>query len=452
MAVCWGCKDDESTTLSLNADSLIFPYNGGTQTLTISSNTKWGISKLPEWISASVASGTGAVDVTLTAKANSEKTDRDGFAVIYSDDGQQTLVVGIKQLGTHSSPIILDNTEEKVFGGRVSTWWNYYYGIYEDAITITCDTEWEIEGPSWVTVYYNNEEIVMTAKSRQEGSGSIGLAVNEVYTGEVARRDTIYLRTITGESVAKVPVCQLGKNDVHCIRPITSSEGFMCYFKTGSNVESIVAMVYADGQQPGSLTYSDFNNWYASNGDIPADVGDGTYFIKYYYFPLAFGSELFQRDTDYIIYMLGADANNYYVPLSNICQFTFHTLNDVEIRPRVEISDVKYANGHLQWTVTPNDYTSMYLTNTFNKTILQLMGIDTPQKLALELAYGYNYGDFPAFYSDISKTFSVDVDVDDLIIAAVPLGPSYKPSMVSIYDFSSGANVPENEWVNILNQ
>ena len=80
------------------------------------------------------------------------------------------------------------------------------------------------------------------------------------------------------------------------------------------------------------------------------------------------------------------------------------------------------------------------------------MGIDTPQKIALELAYGYHYGGLPAFYSDITKTFSADVDIDDLIIAAVPLGAGYKPSMVSIYDLSSASNAPAKETISILKQ
>ena len=444
MCVLWGCKNEDGTTLSLNSDSLIFPYGGGTQTLTISSNTKWGISKFPEWISVSVASGTGTAEVTLTAKANPEKTDRDGFAVVYSDDGQQTLVVGLKQLGTHSSPIILDNTEEKVFGGRESVSWSFY----EDGINITCDTEWDIEGPSWITIYYGTEEVALTAKLRLEGSGYIGLATNETYTGDEARRDTIYFRTVSGESIAKVPVCQLGKNEIHCFNPVISADGFTCKLKVGSNIEKIFPVLWNPGYEP-SILDSTWAWYYAdSNSKLSAANNDGTYFSRFYY-----ENPNFEMDANYTFQMLGEDAAGSLALPSNISQYTIHTLNEDELRPRVEIKDVMYVNGHWQWTVSLNEYTSLYMTQFFSYSDILSEG-KQPYMMAHDMVFFYNLGIdmVNAQYGDVSKTFISKNINENGIIIAIPLGKGYKPSWRSLYDTGSyTTNTPVKGETTILN-
>lgn len=437
MCVLCGCSDSEkgSSVLSVGSDILSFSYEGGTQSLTINSDGKWGITKMPEWLSASVASGTGNGEVKLTAMQNEGRSDRSGFVLVYSDNAEQNTVVQVDQTGTHASPITFDSQEEKVFGGRAS--------IYlEDSVVVMCDTEWEVEGPAWMNLVYDGEVFALGGKTHHKGSGVIYLFVNETYTGEDARRDTVYFRTLSGESDAKIPVCQLGKNDIHCIKPILSPEGFFCYLKSGSNVESMVIMVFEDGKQPSPLTYDVFNYWYSLQGATNADYGDGTYFVKYYYYPQTFGASFFQSDTDYNIYMLGINSSGYYAPLSKVSQHTFHSLSDAQTRPKVEIKDVKIENGKLQWTVSPNEDTALYMTSAYSKTILQSLGITTIQQLALEVAWAKQYSEFPGvFFSDIEKTFSNDVpdniDKNDLIFFALPYGTDYVPSSVCIYDPSN---------------
>ncbi len=437
MCVLCGCSDSDngSSVLSVGSDILSFSYEGGTQPLTINSDGKWGITKMPEWISASVASGTGNGEVKLTAIRNEAGSDRSGFVLIFSDNSEQNTVVQVDQTGTHASPIILNSQEEMFFGGRASTY-------LEDSVKLMCDTEWEVEGPAWMNMVYDGEVFALGGKTHHKGSGTIYFLVNETYTGDDARRDTVYFRTLSGESDTKIPVCQLGKDDIHCIKPILSPEGFMCMLKSGSNVEYMVIMAYAEGQQPSPLTYADFNKWYSTMGSINADYGDGTYYVKYYFYPQTFGNNLFQSDTDYNIYMLGANSSKTYAPLSKVSQHTFHSLNDAQTRPKVEIKDYSYVNGKLQWTVTPNEYTALYMTGSFSKTLLQSKGIKTKQQIALEVAWAQKYSEFPGvFFSDIEKTFSNDipdnVDEKDLIFFSLPFGADYIPSSISVYDPSN---------------
>lgn len=436
MCVLCGCSDSDngSSVLSVGSDILSFSYEGGTQSLTINSDGKWGITKMPEWLSASVASGTGNGEVKLTAVRNESRSDRSGFVLVYSDNSEQNTVVQVDQTGTHASQITFDSQEEKVFGGRASTY-------LEESVKLMCDTEWEVEGPAWMNLVYDGEVYALGGKTHHKGSGTIYFLVNETYTGDDARRDTVYFRTLSGESDAKIPVCQLGKNDIHCIKPILSPEGFFCYLKSGSNVESMVIMVFEDGKQPSPLTYDVFNYWYSKQGAINADPGDGTYFVSYFYFPKTFGDNFFQSDTDYNIYMLGINSSGYYAPLSKVSQYPFHTLSDTQILPKVEINNVVIENGKLQWTVSPNEYTSMYMTQVYSKNELQEIDITMPQQLALRLAWQYKYGSYSGHFSDIEKNFSRDlpdgIGINDIWVLALPYGTDYTPSSISVYDPSN---------------
>ena len=438
LAVFWSCKDDDgNASFSVGAETLVFPYTGGTQTLEIAGDVKWGISKLPEWISASVASGIGSNTVTLTAMANPDNSDRNGYVVVFTEDGQQRIVVDIKQYGTHTSPIRLSSAEEIVLGGRRSPYINGGYFV-EGSFDITCDTEWDIEGPSWVTILYNDEQIVLTSKSRQEGSGTIQLLANSTHTGSDTRFDTIYIRTVSGESEVKVPVRQLGRYDIHCIKPIACADGFVTYLKVGSSVEKIVPMVWDNSYDQSDITYETFNYVLTQTGSIlNADQGDGTYFTMY-------AQQLYADmilDTDVTLLMLGVDANSYYAPIENVYKFSFHTLNEFELRPKVEITDVEYVNGHWKWNVVPNDYTTMYLTYYYSKSYLQAYNVN-PLLMAFNMVWWYNNGNVSAFYGDISKSFQSENIDDDVIIVAVPLGQGYKPSLTSMYDTRPSANAP----------
>jgi hypothetical protein len=436
MCVLCGCSDSDngSSVLSVGSDILSFSYEGGTQSLTINSDGKWGITKMPEWLSASVASGTGNGEVKLTAVRNESRSDRSGFVLVYSDNAEQNTVVQVDQTGTHASQITFDSQEEKVFGGRASTY-------LEESVKLMCDTEWEVEGPAWMNLVYDGEVYALGGKTHHKGSGTIYLLVNETYTGDDARRDTVYFRTLSGESDAKIPVCQLGKNDIHCIKPILSPEGFMCMLKSGSNVESMVIMVFEDGKQPSPLTDDVFYYWHSKQGAINVDPGDGTYFVSYFYFPKTFGDNFFQSDTDYNIYMLGINSSGDYAPLSKVSQYTFHTLSDTQILPKVEINNVVIENGKLLWTVSPNEYTSMYMTQVYSKNEWQEIGITMPQQLALSLAWQYKYGSYSGHFSDIEKNFSRDlpdgIGINDIWVLALPYGTDYTPSSISVYDPSN---------------
>ncbi len=430
LCVLYGCSEDEPTSLAVVQDTLTFPYQGGTQSLSITSDGQWGISQLPEWVSASIVSGNGNSVVSFTATENSAYDDREGQVVVYATDGNYKQMLTIRQRGTHTSEISVNSKEEIVFGGRTTTHYDAFTLEYcANYVTVTCDTEWKIDKPSWMTVGFSGKIIENGEGTVFEGPGNLYMMVNEVNSGEDARRSTVTLKTLSGESKVEIPVCQLGKDELSVYRFQRTPTGISLSYKVGANVEYIQAYIGYGNQLSSPITYQDMYQ----GGIISAKQGGD-------YIPLQLLNFNFHPDTDYTLISIGGDADSNYAPLSKVCRYVFHSLTEMELRPRVEIKDVKYENGTWSWTMKPNEYTKLYTVGMFDKSILN--GI-SPEFLPNYLWWQYFNTPVPWGVYDREETITFEEDAtEDMVIVAFPWGMNRTPSVVEIYvtDFFSHTN------------
>lgn len=422
VSLLWGCSDDDSTALSISTETLTFPYKGGSLTLSINSDGQWGISQLPEWLSISVAGGTGNSEVTLTAAPNSDYEDREECIVIYTTDTGYEKILTIRQIGSHASEIQVSNLQERVLGGRITTTYTpFALETIEDYIDVSCDTQWEIEVPSWVTVAFSGKTIDAEDKTIYAGSGKIYLMANETYTGDDARDGSIILRTLSRESQVVVPIRQLGKDELYGYKRLVANSGYICNYKVGSNVEYIVELIVFGIEQLESLAYANLNH-----GLVISACKEGTYD------PTFLTDFTVQPDADYTVFAIGRDSNYKYAPLSKVVRYQFHSLTDKELSPRAEIKDVTLNDGKLQWTVSPNDYTAFYMT-----TVLDMSSVNGLSYNFLSLFYTWSYqyvGGFAYKGADVEKTFSLNLDTNEnCVIVTLPFGFTNKPSLVEFY-------------------
>ena len=422
LCVLYGCSEDDTTSLSVVQNTVTFPYKGGVQTITISSNGQWAISQIPEWLFVSAVNGMGDGEVVLTAEANPNNDNRQGQLVIYSTDGGSQQVIAIQQVGTHASLIQVSSAEEKVFGGRAKI--DYTAKELEavgDFVGVTSDTEWEIDAPSWTTISFSGETTVRNGKTVCVGSGKLYLMMNETYIGEDSRRAIVRLKTVSGESEASFPICQLGKDEVFGYNRFDCVSGYACIYKVGANVEYIMSLLVEGKMEATSLTYEHINKYgVAINAGYDGD-----------YTPVQFLDTTMQPDKDYTIFTIGVDANKYFAPLSKVYKYEFRSITKAELRPSVEIKDVKYENGKLQWTVCPNDYTLFYETS-----LIELASVRDFTYNYLSLYYGWMYKNYGGYFqsSDIEQVFSFEMELnEDIVILAIPHGATNKTSATAVY-------------------
>ena len=81
------------TTLSVNPTSLSFETEGGSQSITITSNSSWTVTSAGSWCTLSATSGNGNGNVTITASANTDVSLRTTTITIKSGDIKQEVSI-----------------------------------------------------------------------------------------------------------------------------------------------------------------------------------------------------------------------------------------------------------------------------------------------------------------------------------------------------------------------
>jgi hypothetical protein len=92
-------KTNASPTLSVSPTTLSFPSTGGTQSLTIRSNTNWTTSEGYDYISVSPTSGNGDTILQIQCTANTSSQSRSGSISIKAT-GLEALTILFNQLGS----------------------------------------------------------------------------------------------------------------------------------------------------------------------------------------------------------------------------------------------------------------------------------------------------------------------------------------------------------------
>ena len=181
-------QSGEPLALNVSPNSVNFSENGGSQSVTITSNTDWTASKSVEWLHLSAESGNGNGTLTITADENSSHDARN--ATIQLKYGTKTVSLKVSQDGIPIIFNVSNNTVEFTDQGGETT------------LAITSNTDWKAskEG-TWIKI------------SAYSGSGNSNLTItaDENFTTE-SRKATIKF-TYNSKTVT-VNVNQAGKKPV----------------------------------------------------------------------------------------------------------------------------------------------------------------------------------------------------------------------------------------------
>lgn len=97
-----GTGTEETYTISSSVSSLSFTADGGSQSITITSNFTWSVISSPSWITISPASGTsGSTSITITASKNSNTSARTGTITL--GNSSNTVSVYVSQEAASST-------------------------------------------------------------------------------------------------------------------------------------------------------------------------------------------------------------------------------------------------------------------------------------------------------------------------------------------------------------
>lgn len=206
------------TNVVLNVDnkSINFEAEGGSQTISVTSNSGWNISGNPGWLYAepsysyAPSSGTETKIVTIRANENTTSNDRDCVLNITTSDGKYSTAVAIKQ----------ERKKEILSISGLDAPFIYEAGSQMTAqeLYITCNSSWSISGkPDWLDI----------TPISGEGNATVKVWPNSENTSSQQREAIITVRS--GTLSATKNVIQRGSNISTCysrpdvVIPLTES-------------------------------------------------------------------------------------------------------------------------------------------------------------------------------------------------------------------------------------
>lgn len=206
-------SEDEEKYTTIDENSLEFDSNGGSQTISISSNTNWYIDDNPfEWITVSSPKnkeGSGNAQVTISVTTNPDYDERTGFILITSDAVLEPIQINISQ---SQKDAILVPEQNSTFGWEGGSKEFTYKSNVDMEIVIPETMNW-----------------VHATKTRALSNGKITITVDENSSSQ--RQGTI---TLKGDNISKdFTITQEGFIPV---QSVSFQEGTNLFFDRNANL------------------------------------------------------------------------------------------------------------------------------------------------------------------------------------------------------------------------
>lgn len=211
MAFCLltACEDKIDSVLVTDATQLVYDYEGGTQELTIHSNTDWSIKTTADWIQLSAMSGSMSQTVTVVAMPPEDPSMmKEATLIVHTNDGEKTVNVNVRMKG------MLYGTEKliRVLSGA-SILLNGQAGSTE-SVKLASNTKWEVRGPSWLEAWDGNRWRTLSKERglvTGEGSAYIQIRALQSNTNIDDLEDNIIIQEqLTGYYQTAIKVYQMG--------------------------------------------------------------------------------------------------------------------------------------------------------------------------------------------------------------------------------------------------
>jgi uncharacterized protein YjdB len=188
-------EEDAPVGLSVNRKELSFSQNGESQSVTVSSGTKWDVTSMPSWISLSSISRSGVSPYEWSVdfySASNEEYNRDGKIVFKSQNG--SVEVSVSQEGKNGGfvaveSVTLSKTELTLTVGESVV---LTYGIIPSEASIK-DVSWESGSTAIATVTQSGQidaisegNAIITVKTKDGGkTASCSVTVKPVAVSSV---------------------------------------------------------------------------------------------------------------------------------------------------------------------------------------------------------------------------------------------------------------------------
>lgn len=328
-------KTKEDFYLSVDKDFIEFPSEGGTCTISISSNTDWIITTPNNSIQLSATKGSGSSDIII-AMPKIEGTEVLDFRLsIKTSDGSIVLNVTIRQEGElrDGDYMRITNSPQLFFNGDAHSL---------DSIVIDSNLGWKITGPEWLEGHYDNKWIPLSRTIIGKGDGHVKLRTTIANDDEEDRKDTLkIIQPYAGDATENIQVFQTGKYKINIKNHYATFDSFVYDLVLGNMVNSYWYYLSNRELKKEDFTTENIGKWNHSNS----------------------------TDNKFHEWRDLSESTNYYLYFAVATENNKLKINGKSLKthkkggnPMVSIESVKFENNCWYWTTIPdNDVVDYYV-------------------------------------------------------------------------------------------
>lgn len=342
---CSESSSSESTVLNVEPSSLTFSSEGGTASLSISSNTDWSITASNTDIQVLPASGSGNKTVQVTVPKRQTIRQIESKLIIKSNDGAVIRNVSIIQEGylvSGGELRVSNHGKSMALSGKAQAL---------DSLVIYSNAPWELRGPEWIEVYNGKRwlalspsQAVISGNSTSTDANPGGNTILYIRTAQVNNNESSREAVLTlsqpysGDMKWEIQLMQLGKHRVAPNLFVSLADGAAMNWTCGNDVNNFFWTISTESLTESDISLSKISQW--------SSVEDLSY-ISYWWG--------LNENTHYYIYTAVQDAQ----ALWYLDSYSF-TTGSSKNQAIAAIENVSNDSKGWSWQVRPNELCKLY--------------------------------------------------------------------------------------------
>lgn len=328
MIMLASCENEEPvpSSLTVSTTEVNISEEGGSQSLTITSNTSWTIVGGKAWLTVNPSTGDGNKVVVLSATENSTLASRECSLQVMTDDGTVSHNVNVVQAQTAEALSV--SVENLIVSSTASS---------TASFNIFCNDTWRISNcPDWIEL------------STLSGTGDVSVTVKALTTNYSASDRSATITVSSSSLSVSLTILQKAAWLNNCVaKPINMAVLYdaaafewelsenVAYYYYGS-----IEKTYAD-----RMTTSEIIEYLVDGGDRCTPEDNYISSVNYLY-----------STTDYVLYTVAYDKDGVQGDLYKEPFTTKSYLN----QPDAMIENVQYSETAWYWETTIGPYASSY--------------------------------------------------------------------------------------------
>lgn len=328
MTILASCENEEpvAPSLTVSTTEVNISEEGGSQSLTISSNTSWAITGGKAWLTVNPSTGEGNKVVVLSATENSTLASRECSLQVMTDDG--TISHNVKVVQSQTAEVLSVSVENLIVSSSASS---------TASFNIISNDTWRISGcPDWIEL------------STLNGTGNVSVSAKALTTNYSASDRSATITVSSSSLSVNLTILQKAAWLSNCVaKPINMAVLYDAAAFEWELSENVAYYYYGsiEKTEADRMTTMEIIEYIVDGGDRCTPGDNYISSVNYLY-----------STTDYVLYTVAYDKDGVQ---GDLYKESFRT-RSYSNQPYALIENVQYSETTWFWETSIGPYASSY--------------------------------------------------------------------------------------------